>query len=356
MFCIGCGKKVIEERVNFCPFCGKKQDVVLRAPVARNTSNRASANRNTSRTAPVKDEPVIPLTPVEEIELTEITKNEGQGRSFPFLGDTLIIPRGMDSFIEYRKGFKQNARILQEHLAKDYEANIRNLDQFFVNFPNIYCKYRARLIDSAVRLIIDYDIFDISREEFEAGHNADFGRCNEVYETMITAFNNTITKNQNNIAKGFSMIPGFIFSGIGGAIAATVFNVATEAAFEVSIKKANVSFAQRKEIFGRIKTELLYEDVFYDYWNVHYSLCWQLNQRGLDMWYPTAEGNKKAEGLMNNLKGNLVPKDKIVPVLIQIFQARPQQDGLFEYLNDNYHDNPDVIALNEYFGYDHKVI
>ena len=346
MFCSMCGKELKPE-ARFCGFCGAKiNDAELPSPAG----NTAPAE------TPAANAPA-PQDLNRMFQLQEIPMQQGTERSFPFLGDTLVISSGMDAFIAYRKLFRKNAVQMQRALEQEYYSRINCLDNYFTDFPIMYSNYRKPLLESAFRLLIgSYGIYDISAETFEKNHDADFNRCNQLYEIMINAFNETIEANQNRKIRRYNMMPGFIFSGIGGIVAATAVNIATTKMLESSIRNANVSPAQRKELFQRIHADLLMEDVFYDYWNVHYSLTYQLNQHGADVWYPTVENNNKAHGLLTNIKAGLIPPENKTGALMQVFHARPQEDGLFRYLNEAYPGNPDIGALNTYFGYENGTI
>ena len=271
---------------------------------------------------------------------------------FPFFGNTLFIDSKMDEFYTYRKAFKNKASQLTSLVQRDYKNHVRNLDEFFSNFPKMYCHYRNPVIDSVIKLFMSYDIYDISKEQFEEFHNKKFCTCNLIFDDITKQFNDLIVANQNRKIRNYNMLPGVFFSGITGIVAATAVNVAVTNMMESSIRNANVSRSQRIGLFNKIDKGLLFERVHLDYWYSHLSMFLMLQERGVSTWYVNGEIADRAEGMMNNLKNNLVPKEKVKSVLLQILQTYPIQEGLFQYLNKEFPGEPEIIAINNYFGYD----
>lgn len=328
--CPKCGSQNSEGN-RFCNSCG---------------SSLVSSNTIFQHSQPAKKQVPITFNPN-----TELLPYTGQERLFTLEGETITVSEEMDAFIHYRKAFKHAARYMVQYVMRDYNAQVKNLDDYFTKFPIMYVHYRRYLVDAAVKILVSNDIYDISREEFETELARDFSACNRAYESLIEAFNETIAANQSRTAMKASLLPTAIFGGgLLGFAQAFAYNAASTAIVDAKIRNANVSKAQRNELFKRIDKKQLEHDVYSDYWDIHYSLTYRLNERGVAVWYPSVETNNKAQGLMNNINSKLIPKDKITSVLVQILNLRPHQAGCLEYIVDKYRNNPEARLLADYYG------
>ena len=135
-FCTQCGNPV-SETASFCTKCGN----ALRRPT------------------------FVAAAPSFEINYVEGTEND-----FPLAGETITISAAMDTFNNYRKQFAQAAAVMAGNLRDEYCARINDLDSFLTVFPEIYAKHRKPLIDAAMRVLAQADLFDVSPEQFEDQH------------------------------------------------------------------------------------------------------------------------------------------------------------------------------------------
>ncbi len=324
-FCGMCGSKM-DEQDRFCMSCGTPSMTTATAPVpVVNTQQSISKN-------------------------FPVNVHNGSQQSFSLLNKELVISSGMDTFNYYRKAFRDFARRQAAALEAEYRATITNLDAFFIEFPALYAKYRQPLLDCAMSIMLQSGVYDISAKQFEEQHTADFCLCAEDVDVAVESFNLTIEANQDRKIRMYNMMPGVVFSGIGGFAAALAMNVAVNAIAEADIRNANVSQRQRAEIFGRINTENLMERAFVDYWRVFLSLTWQLNRKGMDVWYPDEASNESATGLFENLTSGMLPPDKIPELLIKILQLNPYADDPLVYIRQRIGITNETGPIFNYFG------
>lgn len=276
----------------------------------------------------------------------------GVERRFPFMGRTLVVSPGMDAFNYYRTAFRAFARQQAAALEADYRRNVTDLDSFLIEFPKLYAFHRKPLIDCAMSIILQSGVYDLSAQQFEEQHTADFCLCGEVVNTTIESFNLTIEANQDRKARMYNMMPGVVFSGIGGFAAALALNVAVNSIAEADIRNANVTKKQRAELFGRIDTAALMENAFVDFWRVFLSMTWQLNRKGLDIWYPNTEDNTSAEGLLQNLNSGMLPPARTPDLLIRLLQLNPYADDPLIYIRNHVGNTPETVPIFDYFGLD----
>lgn len=320
-FCTKCGNQ-LDDSARFCTVCGQ--------PVGN---------------AMVPAAPQV-LSPVTVSDYT------GKEHRFSFAGETLVISPEMDVFNHYRKVFHKLARFHQARLYTDYCTYIKDLDAYLTHFAEMYTIHRQPLLDAAMGVFAQKNIFDISPEQFADQHTEDFCLCKEDMDTMIESFNLTIEANQDRKIRMYNMMPGMVFRGLGGLAAALAVNVAFNAIAEADIKKANVSSAQRAELFKRIDPAILMERAYIDYWRVFLSLTWELKQRGWGVWYPNEQDNARAEGLYQNLASGRVPAAIVPSQIILLLQANPYADEYMEYMKRQYGADEEAQAIIKYFGLD----
>ena len=316
-FCSNCGKPVGETDV-FCSGCGNK----LRAPTASVACNSGL--------------PHVDLYSGTQVEL-------------PLLSEKIVVSAGMDIFNYYRKWFSVFAKQKAMELRAEYCMRIMDLDSFLTVFPEIYQKHRRPLIDAAMDVLGKAGIYDISLEQFEAQHTADFCLCGEDIDTIIESFNLTIEANQDKKIKMYNMMPGMVFRGIGGFAAALAVNAAVNAIAEKDIKNADVSQKQRAEIFSRVNLDVLMERAYIDYWRVFLSLTYILNQRDFGVWYPTDQSNSRAEGLYQNLVTGRIPPDKVLSQFAQLCTLNPYNENYLNFLTQVYGFTAETKAISDYF-------
>lgn len=319
-FCLYCGTK-LNDADAFCFACGK--------PTAQPTAPAAAA-------------PGYGAFPCDFVQ--------GQEQSFPFFGSSIVVPASIDAFNYYRKQFSAIARSKANDLRTEYCYRVVDLDTFLTVFPEIYRKHRKAVIDTAMEVFSKAEIYDISPEQFEDQHTADFCLCGEDVDVIIDSFNQTIEANQDRKISMYNMMPGMVFRGLGGFAAALAVNVAVNKIAEHDIKNANVTPAQRAELFARINFEVLMERAYIDYWRVFLSLTYMLNQKGYGVWYPNETGNNRASGLYQNLISGRIPPDKVVSQTTLLFSLNPYADEYLQYLTARFGVTPETQAIVNYFS------
>ena len=321
-FCMRCGTQVGDVAA-FCHVCGN----ALKAP-------------DTNAIVPVSY-----VSPNFEVDFVQ-----GKETHFPLAGETITISAPIDAFNNYRKQFSKIANVKAQDLRNEYCACITDLDSFLVLFPELYAKHRKPLIDAAMDVLAKADIYDVSPEQFESQHTADFCLCGEDVDVVIESFNKTIEANQDRKIKMYNMMPGMVFSGLGGFAAALAVNAAVNTIAEHDIKNADVTWQQRAELFGRIDLERLMERAYIDYWRVFLSLTFRLNQCGFGVWYPNDTDNNRANGLYQNLAAGRIPPEKTLSQIALLLNCNPYTDGCLDYLTWRFGATAETQAIADYLS------
>ncbi|MBR5800337.1 MAG: zinc ribbon domain-containing protein [Lachnospiraceae bacterium] len=345
-YCGECGTRLREGSL-FCHECGAK--------VAHNESDyNENSNQNMMICNKNVEKSIEKVVSCESNELVkkklQIPMYKGEQKFFTFMGRKLVVTEDKDTFNYYRKLYSKLAKKGADALKKNYLTNIINLDLFLSDFFNMYLHYRKPLIDATVDLLTEAGIYDVSQQIFEEQHTTDFCLCREDVKVMIDSFNLTIEANQNKKIRAYNMMPGVVFSGFGGLIAATALNVAVTAIAEADIKNANVTQAQRKELFGRINIDNLMYRAYLDYWRIFLSFTWLMNNRHMNVWYPTTEKNQRAKGLFQNLTAGRLPEDKVPDLIIDLLQLNPYDEEYLSYIIERYGETDEIMEIKDYFS------
>ena len=274
----------------------------------------------------------------------------GRQVTLPFLNRMVTVSPEMDAFAHYRRLFHRLAQNQAEALRQEYYAHIHDLDSYLINFPVMYTFYRQPLIEAACEILMQAGIYDISAQQFSDSHKEDFCLCGEDMDTMIESFNLTIEANQERKIRAYNMMPGIIFSGIGGLALALATNVAINAIAEADIRNANVTPKQRQELFARIDPNMLMYRAFLDYWRVFLTLTWLMRQRGVPMWYPTDDTNQRSVGIYQNLNSGRIPPDRVLDMTIALLQIQPFNDDYLAVAQRQFGRNPQTEAVFAYFS------
>ena len=321
-FCTKCGYRM-GDNDRFCMGCG--------TPAQPATQNYA------------------PVAPVMQSAPT-IKAYTGTEQRFTILGKELVVSSGMDAFNHYRKAFRALAQQQAWALEAEYRARVTDLDSFLIYFPEMYAKYRKPLLEQAMGIILETGVYDLSAQQFEEQHTADFCLCAEDVDTTWESFNLTIEANQERKIRMYNMLPGVVFSGITGFAAALAVNMAVSSIAEADIRNAKVSKKQRAEIFGRIDTGILMERAFTDYWRVFLSMTWQLNRKGVDVWYPNEADNASATGIYQNLISGMLPATHIPDLVVKLLQLNPYSDDPLAYIRNRIGITAETSPILDYFG------
>ena len=278
-------------------------------------------------------------------------------QKFQILEKEVDVPENLNIFNEYRLTYRELAKKVTTELVEEYNANIKNLDDFLGKFPELYKNKLEKLTKKAVDTLVSEGVWTITYDSFLETHINDFHLAMDDYKIMVDNFNAKIEENQRKKEKMWGYVPtlmggGFGISGVLKGIAtATAYNLIRDGIEENSLKKANVKPEQRIEIYKLLNTSILFDRVFADYWNVFLSLVWHLNQNGKKIWWATNEDAAKANSIFENISNPNFPQDKILDVLLQVILMFPYNEAYYNFFIEKFGENEQIDARKKYFGF-----
>lgn len=278
-------------------------------------------------------------------------------QKFQILEKEVDVPENLNIFNEYRLTYRELAKKVTTELVEEYNANIKNLDDFLGKFPELYKNKLEILTKKAVDTLVSEGVWTITYDSFLETHINDFHLAMDDYKVMVDNFNAKIEENQRKKEKMWGYVPtlmggGFGISGVLKGIAtATAYNLIRDGIEENSLKKANVKPEQRIEIYKLLNTSILFDRVFADYWNVFLSLVWHLNQNGKKIWWATNEDAAKANSIFENISNPNFPQDKILDVLLQVILMFPYNEAYYNFFIEKFGETEQINAIKNYFGF-----
>lgn len=278
-------------------------------------------------------------------------------QQFPIMGRVLEISEEMAVFNHYRIMFRDGANWYANAFQRAYMNQIQNLDAFLELFPRLYDTGLQPVVQKAVDILFSYNVWTVTCDSFLAQHKKDFHLAMDDYDTMMESFNLTLEANQKRRANNASYVPNVTFfgRGLGGLVAGAAKSVAYHAARDSLsasyIRNAQVTPAQRVELYNRLKLPVLFDRVYSDYWNVFLSLIWTINQNGGHIWWPNKQKTQQANNIFQNLSNPNFPQNRVLDALLDIIRTNPFQVKYFRFLQERFGRTPEIDAVCRFFGF-----
>jgi hypothetical protein len=298
------------------------------------------------------------FTPDTSEEVEETWKFvTGSVREFPLLGKTLVINENWDVYNSYRTIYMECAVKYAKQLKKKYIQRVSNFDSFMRFYPGLYKEYLDKLISKTTDILVSAGIWTETSESIMERHIGNYHLAMDDYTTMYESLLLTVQSNKEKVAALTSLVPNLVGGGFGlkGAVSgiakATAFNLVRDGAESALIDNSSISSAQKVELFGRIKQNVLLDRAFIDYWNVYQTLIDILNENGKNVWRPSDSDSAKADNIMKNVSNPNFPQEQFPDVMIAVIGMDPYKRSVYELLRSRGADENEVKAISEYFGY-----
>lgn len=264
----------------------------------------------------------------------------------------------MNLFNSYRLKFKEIAEKYAARAEAEYKSRIRDFISFIEFFPKIYNENLSPIIQRAVDILVSEEVWTVTFESFFDQHTNDFHLAVDDYNVILESANLTVQKNQQIAANIMSFVPNMVGGGFGlkgalkGMAIAETFNAVRDGIENSAVKNAaNIKPEQQAELYGRIKQDILFDRIFADYWNVHNSLVWTLNQNGHDIWWQTKDVDQQAKNIFKNLSNPNFPQTKVLDALIALLELNPYSPEYYDFAISHFGQSEEVTRIKEFFGY-----
>ena len=282
----------------------------------------------------------------------------GVAKTFSLFGEVVDVAEKLDVFNSYRLTFREMAFKNADKAISEYKSRIRDFITFIEFYPKIYIENLEPLIRRAIDILVSEEVWTVTYDSFLEQHLADFHFAFDAYETTLESVALTSEANQERTAGFMSLVPNLVGGGFGlkgaikGIATATAFNVVRDGIENSAVKNAaNIKPVQQIELYQRINCEIVFEQIFADYWNVFLSLVWTLNQNGHDIWWQTDEVDQQAKNVFQNLSNPNFPQDKVLKALIGLLELNPYNPQYYDFAISRFGESDEVAELKEYFGY-----
>lgn len=271
---------------------------------------------------------------------------EGTERFFTVNGKQLRIPARFDTFMLYRTKFRELARVYSDKAAKEYIATVHDLSTFMNEFPDIYKNNLKSVAEKAVDIFISEGIYDISVEEFMEVHIKNHNYAVKDYQVMKESIMLT-ARNNAQATQGLMSGIGSLFGGSNAFVQGVVEGV-SEGVVEEGTK---LTKEQQEELYQRIQPELLFHNVFTDYWNVVISLIEVLKASGKDIWLSDSGEVENMGTIIKSMSNPNFPQDRVLDVIFDYILKKPNEAALFKLLEEKYGLTDEIKSVFEYFIY-----
>jgi hypothetical protein len=281
----------------------------------------------------------------------------GVAKAFPISGGVFNVPADLAAFNAYRVRFRAMAVKYSDRFEAEYKAKVRDFITFIEFFPRIYITNLEPLIQKAVDVLVSEEIWSVTFDSLMEEHREEFCNAFDSYDTICESAALTSGANQEKAAGAMSLVPNLVGGGFGlkgaakGILAAGAFNAVRDGIENSAVSSAaNVNPAQQQELYGRIDRDVLFEEVFADYWNVFMTLAWTLRENGKEMWWQSEETVEQADNIFQNLSNPNFPQDRILGATIGLLEKNPYDEEYYEFIESRFGATAEVAAIKEYFG------
>lgn len=301
-----------------------------------------------------KEYPPLSSFPTYDIPEPEQWKPlTGEEKTFLFEGNVISVSKNLDTCMKYVDLFKESAKYYSDRFSFRYNQCVVDYDSLLGYFQEMYFEGLRPMIERASSLLLLFDIFSVSIDNFFDYHLDTYNRAVQSYTTMLGIKE---TKNQqaanigNQIGGSVRMQGGgFGFKGaMKGMAQAEAFNLGMAAIGKYFSTQMRMSDEEKANIFSKFNKDIFFQEVYIDYFNTFFSLIQILSENGALGNVSTRTG-EDYNTMLNNLKNPMFPQEKVAPLLAQLITKYPFTRGCYEVIKEKYGETEETKAFTEYF-------
>ena len=301
-----------------------------------------------------KEYPPLSSFPSYDVpEPAQWTPLTGEEKTFPFDGNIISVSKNLDTCMKYVESFKTSAKYYSDRFAFRYNQCVVDYDSLLGYFYDMYFEGLMPMIERASSLLLPFNIFSVSTENFFDYHFSTYNRAVKSYSTMLgikEAKNQQASDIGNTIGNSVRLQGGgFGFKGaMKGVAKAEAFNIGMAGIGKYLSNQMRMSDEEKSEIFSKFKKDLFFQEVYIDYLNTFFSLIQILSENGALGNVSTKTG-EDYNTMIENLKNPMFPQEKVAPLLAQLIAKYPFTAGCYEVIKSRYGDTEEATTLKNYF-------
>jgi hypothetical protein len=284
-------------------------------------------------------------------------------KQFELFGISIEIPRDKVETNAIRTVFDRKAMEIESNITKNFYSTFSDLDDLYARIDDLAADVCTESIEEALKFLTAHEIYDISEHQFfdnfmqkYVSWNEDFAEISDAYEEIVertAALDSHRTERRLNRRQwvGYGSKKA-VYDADGKNIVSNVghgvFNLMAKGvtAISNSIKKGEIykSPSTVKCVANGLKLIALSAGVaVVDAINAH--------KPGTAYDY-SAEELQKAEAIVDNIKKDRIPNDRLLTTLIQAIEAYPYNRDIYVLLLQHFGgDNSRLDAVVSYFGH-----
>ena len=277
---------------------------------------------------------------------------KGVAKTFVIADKTFEVPENLDSFNTYRQIFRALAINCFERAETEYNAKVHDFVTFVEEFPQIYNKHLHPLIKRAVDVLVTENVWTVTYDSLLEQHKENFHSIIDDYEGVCNATQGVVEANQETTGAVLGIASEFIDGQLGGGMLGSILGSFKNEVVEGAVGSVGLTAEQQQTIYSNINSEILFDDIFTDYFSVFITLLAILNENGHDVWLPPDEKNyQQALNIFKNLSNPNFPQDKVLEAWLGILKICPYGVEFFRFAVSKFGETEEVAAIKNYFGY-----
>ncbi len=282
---------------------------------------------------------------------------QGTVKTFPVLGKVLEVPESMDILNTYRLKYRQIAIKYANRAEQEYNTKVHDLETFLEFFPKIYSANMEPLLKISMDIFVSEGIWTVTYDSFKKQYTDAYHLALDDYNTTLKSIELTIQANQQSVSNVMGFLPHLRGGGFGlkgamkGIAQATAFNLVRDGIESSAIRGSNIKPEQQRELYSRINSKILFNNVFTDYWRMFLIVIDILKSNGKNIWLPTNESVNQARNIFENLSNPKFPQERILDVMLDILKTNPYNTNYYKFMISKFGETEEIVAIKDYFGY-----
>lgn len=303
-----------------------------------------------------KEFPALSSYPAYSVaEPEQWTPISGEEQKFIIENAEIVFSKDLDSCFKYKKLFETTAAYYLDRFKSRYQQCINDFDSFVHYFQEIYLEGLISIGHRAYSLLLPFGLFNVTVEKFTSTHLDNYHRALTSYEIMVgieEKRNQTAREAGNLVGNSIQMQGGgFGVKGAAKGVAqAEVFNLGMGLLGKFVENQSKMTPEQKAEVFAKLKTDLLFEEVYSDYCNTFLTMVKMLADNNILSGVETVITDEY-KTMISNLQNPMFPQDKFAQAMAGLIAKYPFEKTSYMLLKAKYPDDANVQKLLNYSSF-----